>query len=295
MKHLSVSAQARRRMREIQIYTRRLLRGFLIGDGRSAIRGSGFEFDQIREYREGDDIRFIDWKASARSNQLLLKEYIEERSRRIILCVDVSKSSSFGSGSQTKADFMAEVAAVIALVSDNRKDRVGLVLFSDEVEFYLPPGRGLQHVHVIMEYLLGYTSSRSGTSIGSVLKWLGRFSWRDAVICILSDFIDTGADYSQQLVHIAKRHDLVALRIFDKRERFIPSVGLVTVQDSETGELVLLDTRKSHNGHINSCLREWHERQDYMFKRSGVDLLDLPTDRSFALDLMRFFRKRTRL
>jgi len=153
MSHHHLNADLRRKIRQIEIYTRRLLTSSLVGDSRSAVRGSGFEFDQIREYRAGDDVRFIDWNASARINELLVKEFIEERSRTIILCVDVSLSSFFGSGTADKKQTMAEIASVLALVAGRGKDRIGLMLFSDTVELYVPPMRGLHHTHRLIEHL----------------------------------------------------------------------------------------------------------------------------------------------
>lgn len=294
MKHLKVSADVRRKMREMQIHTRRLLSGTLMGDGRSAIRGSGFEFDQIREYHPGDDIRFIDWSASARSNELLVKEYIEERSRRVLLCVDISRSSLFGSGTSSKREFMAELGSMLALVADYGKDRIGLVLFSDEVEFYVPPGSGMPHVHVIMEHLFSYQPKRKKTSIEAMLRWLGHLKWRDAVICLISDFVDAGKDFTRLMSQVARRHDLVALRIFDQRERALPNVGFLTIEDSETGELVTVDTRPRAGVPLTDFFATRLHEQNRVFKRSGVDVIDLRIDQPFASELVKFFRRRMR-
>src|SRR5579872_4207588 len=178
------------KIKQLEIFTRRLLNGALVGDSRSAIKGAGFEFDQIREYSFGDDIRFIDWKASARNDKLLVKQYIEERSRTIFLVVDVSRSSIFGSGLHNKQSRITELASVLALVAQHGKDRVGLLLFSDKVEAYIPPASSLHHIHHIMEQMLLFTSQRSETNISCALERLLSLKKSDAIVFLISDFID---------------------------------------------------------------------------------------------------------
>ena len=184
-----VTNEVLRKIKQIEIHTRRLLRGSQMGDSRSALKGTGFEFDQIREYQQGDDIRFIDWNASARMDTLLIKQFIEERSRVVMLAVDISGSGYVGSTDTLKHDIMAQVASVISVVTGFGKDRVGLILFSDDVEFYLPPGRGKRHIHTIMEYVFGYKARSKKTSITSALKKIAQLKRRDSITFIISDFM----------------------------------------------------------------------------------------------------------
>jgi len=292
MKNARITPEVRRKIKQIQIYTRRLLTGSLVGDSRSAIRGSGFEFDQIREYRQGDDIRFIDWNASTRTNSLLVKEYIEERSRTILLCVDISSSVLFGSSSNCKRDLMAEVASVLALVATCGKDRTGLLLFSDEVELYIPPGRGHQHANRIIEFLFCHRSNRKATSLRSVLQRLIKERQRDAIVFLISDFIDDDESFARYLPIAARIYDLVALRCLDRNEKSLPSVGLLTIEDRETGELTTIDTRGGRNNILNDFFATRLAEQDSLFKRYGVELLDISVQSSFVADLVRFFRRR---
>src|SRR3990172_8575591 len=174
----SISPEVRKKIKEIEIHTRRLLRGSMVGDSRSEMKGTGFEFDQIREYSMGDDIRFIDWNASARNNTMLVKQYIEERSRAIFLAVDISASMFLGSGPESKHDIIAQVASVLALVSEAGKDRVGLILFSDEIELYIPPSQGKYHIATIMQELFTHVPRSKKTDISVVLKKLAALKKR---------------------------------------------------------------------------------------------------------------------
>ena len=292
MKDARITPEARRKIKQIQIHTRRLLTSSLVGDSRSAIRGSGFEFDQIREYRQGDDIRFIDWNASTRTNSLLVKEYIEERSRTILLCVDISSSVLFGSQENTKRDLMAEVASILALVANFGKDRTGLMLFSNEVELYIPPGRGNQHINRIIEFLFCHQAKQSTTSLQSALKRLIRERHKDAVVFLVSDFIDEEESLTRYLPVAARMYDLIALRCLDRNEKSLPSVGLLTVEDRETGELTTIDTRTNGNEALQAFFAARLSTQDRLFKRYGVELLDISADSSFVADLIKFFRRR---
>src|SRR5581483_1966149 len=198
------------KIKQLEIFTRRLLNGTLVGDSRSAIKGTGFEFDQIREYNYGDDIRFIDWKSSARNNKLLIKQYIEERSRTIFLVVDISHSSIFSSSSCNKQERIAEIVSVLALVAQHGKDHVGLLLFSDEIEEYIPPASSLQHVHYVLKKILSVKPKRAQTNISCALKHLLSVAKKEAIVFLVSDFIDES--YETYLAQIAKRFDLIAVR-----------------------------------------------------------------------------------
>jgi uncharacterized protein (DUF58 family) len=286
-----VSPDIIRKIKQLEILTRRLLNGSLVGDSRSAIKGTGFEFDQIREYNFGDDIRFIDWKASARNNKLLVKQYIEERSRTIFLVVDVSHSSFFGSGVHNKHDRIAELASVLALVAQHGKGQVALLLFSDEVEEYVPPGNSLFHVHHIMERLLQFAPKRSRTNISAALAHVLKLKKNDAIVFLISDFIDDALD--TYLGQVAKRHDLVAVRCLDNNEKVLPAVGFITVEDLETGELIELDVRNRRGNQVKHFLATRLQEQNKLFRKYGIDLFEVtPEKTDYLIDMIRFFARR---
>ena len=291
--HVGISDDILRKIKQIEIYTKRLLNSSLVGDSRSAIKGTGFEFDQIREYQLGDDVRFIDWNSSARMNKLLVKQYIEERSRTILLAVDVSSSSFFGSAPTLKHDIMAQVASVLALVADCGKDRVGLLLFSDEVEHYIPPGRGKFHTRTLMEYLFGYKPKHSLTRIATAFEYLAQLKRKDAMAFIISDFIDDTLE-NPYLSLIARSYDLVAIRCLDMNEMQLPAIGFLTVEDRETGEEIVLDMRKHNKKIMHQFFENRLLEQNRLFKKYGIGLLDVSTARPFIGDIIRFFRRRMR-
>jgi uncharacterized protein (DUF58 family) len=287
-----VSKEIAQKIRHIEIYTRRLLSGALVGDNRSAVKGSGFEFDQIRDYQMGDDIRFIDWHSSARMNTMLVKQYVEERNRTIVLAVDVSASRSFSSTHALRSELIAEIASVLALVGDYGKDSVGLLLFSQDVELFIPPATGRKQARIIMEKLFTYQATRATTSIKSALTYLAALQRRDAVVFLISDFIDDG--FEPLLRVVAKKHDLIALRCLDAHEQTFPDVGFITVQDSETGSECLLDTRRAGAGALSGFLHKRMVDQSTLFRRCGVDAMDITIGKPFVGDLIRFFRRRMR-
>jgi len=279
------------KIKQLEIFTRRLLNGALVGDSRSAIKGTGFEFDQIRDYNCGDDIRFIDWKASARNNKLLIKQYREERNRTIYVAVDVSQSSIFGSGVFNKQEKIVELASVLALVAQHGKDHVGLLLFSDNIEEYVPPGSSLQHVHFIMEKLLTVQPKRAQTDISAALKHLLSVKKGDAILFLISDFIDNTFD--TYLAQVSKRFDVIAVRCLDVNEKVIPAVGFITMQDLETGDLIEVDMRHKNKNYIKQVLAERIEKQNKLFQKHRIDLFEISPDRTDYLGkLIRFFRQR---
>lgn len=287
---MRITKDVLRKIQHIEIYTKRLLKGTLIGDSRSALKGTGFEFDQIREYQVGDDVRSIDWNASARMGSLLIKQYIEERSRTIFLLIDISRSSSFGSTTSGKRDVIAQVASVLALVSDFGKDLVGLLLFSDVVEEYIPPGRGAFHVRKIMELLFSYQAKQVKTQISVAFEHLLRLKKKDAIVFVVSDFIDN--QLITYLPQIAVAYDVVAVRCLDDREQELPPIGFVVTQDIETGQVVTLDMRKKSALHPSLFLKNRLVKQDKLFKKYGIDLLKISQQHDFVGELIRFFRKR---
>jgi len=289
-KRSTLSKDVLKKIKLITIKTKRLLRGTMAGDSRSALKGTGFEFDQIREYQFGDDVRFIDWKASSRLNNLLVKQYIEERCRTIILAVDVSASGIMGSENSLKRDIFAEVASILTLVTAAGKDRVGLILFTDEIETYIPPARGLNHAHLIMQKLYSHEPTRRTTNVSAPLKKLAQYKQKDAITFLISDFIDTNID-PKLLGHVAQKHELYAIRCLDLNEKKLENFGFIPIEDSETGEQSLLDTRHA-NGAINSYLTERLQEQSKLFKKKGVRLLEIANNHTFMNDLVRFFKRR---
>ncbi len=279
-----------KKIKHIELYTRRLLRGTQFGDSRSAQKGTGLEFDQIREYQQGDDVRFIDWCASARMDKLLVKQYFEERNRTIVLIVDVSASTSFSSSLSKKQDIIAQIASVLALVADFGKDKVSLVLCTDEVELFIPPQKGRNHSYRIMEKLFSFKPKSKKTNLKAAFDHLGALRAKDAMVFVISDFIDQNFESSLRVA--AKIYDVAAIRCLDKNEHALPRVGFIAVQDSETGEHAVFDTRKKLVNRINVFLQKRLDDQHALFKKSGVDCIDVATDRPFMGNLIRFFRKR---
>lgn len=290
-KQEKISSDIRKKIKQIEIQTRRLLRGSQVGDSRSALKGTGFEFDQIREYQQGDDVRFIDWNASARLGNLLVKQYVEERSRTVIIALDISGSSQFGSNGNLKRDTMAQIASVLALIANFGKDRVGLLLFSDMVEEFIPPSRGTNHVYAIMEKLFCYTPKRTKTNITSIFKKLATFRFHDSIQFIISDFIDDHVDRSY-IAPICKKHDIIGIRCLDYHEKHIPSIGFIPMIDKETNELITVDVRD--NSDISSFLNDRFNQQNKLYRGCGMQLLDVANNSNFIGDIIRFFRRRMR-
>lgn len=289
--HQPLSSEIRKKIKQIEIHTRRLLRGSQVGDSRSALKGTGFEFDQIREYQVGDDVRFIDWSASARHNTLLVKQYIEERSRTVIVAVDVSGSSQFGSQDNLKRDTIAQIASVLALVTASGKDRIGLILFSDIIEEYIPPSRTKGHVQMIMEKVFAYTPQRKKTNITIVFKKFAELTYQDLAGFVISDFVDSAIDLTY-LTPICKKYDIVGIRCLDHHEKILPSIGFIPMKDQETGEEVIIDLRQNQS--LISFLNNRINEQNKLYKKSGMHIIDAANNESFIGDLIRFFRRRMR-
>lgn len=282
---MKLSKETLQKIKSIEIQTRRLLSGTLMGDYSSAQKGSGLEFDQIRDYQMGDDVRFIDWNASARSNKILVKQYIEERNRTIMLLVDQSASTFFGSGQFLKSEIIAQVASVLALVGDAAKDHVGAVLFADQVNKVIPPKRGRQHIHTLMETIFTYKPAGQ-TSLKSALERLIQLQKQPAMVFIISDFLDD--EYETLLKIAARKHEVVAIRCLDKRELDVPNCGTVQIKDPETGQEAVLQTGVG----LNKVLQNIEAQTAFKLKKCGVELLEVAPDRHFVGQLIRFFRKR---
>lgn len=284
-KQWNLSAEIVRCVRAIEIQTRRLLNGSMTGVNRSGIKGSGLEFDQIREYVIGDDVRYIDWNATSRLGRPLVKEYIEERSRTILIALDVSQSTFFGVADiDTKKYRMAELATVMTLVAHHAKDRVGLMLFSDDVEYVVPPARGMGHAHRIIEALFSFQPTKRTTNIAVALDWIARSRRKDTIAFLVSDFIGTVSD---NVVRAATQSsEMVAVMCSHRFERALPCVGLLSVVDPETGVQATFDTRVLQSKNSDRC-----NQFRALFRRYGVRVLDIDTQHSFVAEVIKFFNR----
>lgn len=282
-----------RHMKQLELYTRRLLKNSLIGQARSKIKGTGFEFDQIREYHMGDDVRCIDWNASARMNKLLVKQYVEERLKTVLIAVDVSSSASTGSDTYNKWMTHADIATVLALAAGYAHDMVGLILFSDEIELYIPPARGRHRGQFLMEALFKHQGQKNKkTDIGVLLHYVANLGKKDSMLVIISDFIDES--FERHLPAVATLYDTVVVRCLMPQERVLYSGGFLVFSDIESGNEQLIDMRTKQAQRINAFLKERAESQAALFKKSGIDLLDIDQGTDYCADLVAFFSSRMR-
>ncbi len=280
-----------KKIKHIQVHTSRLVNDVLAGEYHSTFRGRGMEFDEVREYQPGDEIRTIDWNVTARTGIPFVKKFVEERELTVMLMVDASSSGQFGTYKQLKNQFATEVCAVLAFSAIKNNDKVGLIIFTDGVEKYIPPKKGRKHVLRVIREVLFFEPKHHGTNLQSGLDFLNSVSKRRAVVFLLSDFMDAGYERSLQISN--KRHDIIALTIEDPREVELPDVGMIELEDAETGEFVLVDTSDSslRRQYKIESARSSNTR-DQFFKQVGVDTILLRTDRSYTDPLIRFFRSR---
>ena len=289
----ALPAELFEQIKQIQIRTQRLVTDALAGEYESAFKGRGMEFEQVREYAPGDDIRHIDWNVTARMSHPYVKEHREERELTVMLLVDHSSSGDFGTSRKTKNEVAAEVAAILAYTAIRNHDRVGLILFSDEVELFIPPKKGRSHVWRVIREILSFRATRRHTDIDGALEFLGRVTPRRVVAFLISDFLDQG--FETRLRVAARRHDLTAITVTDPRESELPDVGLLELEDAESGELVLIDTRRPR---MRDTLRAWaterKQRRRELFRGAGVGEIELASDQPYVEPIVRFFRSRER-
>ncbi len=279
-------------VRRLEIMTRRIVNTVLAGEYHSAFKGQGMEFSEVREYQLGDDLRTIDWNVTARTGDLHVKRYVEQRELTVFFAIDVSASSLFGSVRRRKRPLAAIVTAVLAFSAIRNNDRVGLMLFSDEVESYIPPKKGRKHGLRVVRELINEPAHR-GTDIVSALQTFNRLQRRKCIVFLLSDFQQP--NIRKALAVTASRHDLISISITDPRELSVPNVGLINLEDAETGETMLVDTsslrvRKA----LENRLQERHENVGRMMRQLKIDHIDLRTDEDFSLPLINFFTARIR-
>jgi len=282
-----------KKVRQIEIRTGRLVNDVFAGEYESIFKGRGMEFHEVREYVPGDDIRSIDWNVTARAGHPYVKKFIEERELTVVIIADMSGSGNFGTRLKMKVELMAEIGAVLSFSAIKNNDKVGLLLFTDKVEKFIPPKKGRPHVlRVIRELLYCKPESRK-TSINSALEYIGRVLKKRAVIFLMSDFMDSG--YEKLLRILNKRHDIIGISISDPREKQMPDIGLVEFEDAETGEVLFLDTGDS------LLKKELAKRRDALidtrdkaFRSMGLDSIDISTDKPYIDPLILFFKARAK-
>ena len=282
-----------KKIRYIQIFTTKVVNDVLAGEYQSVFKGRGMEFDEVREYQPGDDVRSIDWNVTARAGKPFIKKFREERELTVIFLVDLSASGTFGSVKQTKNELAAEICALLAFAAIKNNDKVGLIAFTDQVEMFIPPGKGARHVLRVIREILNFRPSRTRTNIARALDYLGRIQSRRAVVFLISDF--QAEAFEKPLRVLGRRHDLIAVSLSDSREAKLPAVGLVELEDAETGEMVLIDAasgevRKRYESLSLARAGELAE----MLRSMGIDQIHIETGRPYIRDMMAFFRNRER-
>jgi uncharacterized protein (DUF58 family) len=288
-----IPAEILKKVRQIQIRTRRTVNDVLAGEYSSVFKGRGMEFDEVRAYQVGDDVRTIDWNVTARTGHPYVKRFVEERELTVLLVVDVSASGAFGSTERLKSELAAELCALLAFSAIRNNDKVGLLLFTDEVELFVPPKKGKRHVLRVIRELLYFSPARRGTDIGAALDYLNRVTTRRAVVFLVSDFL--AERYDRALTLANRRHDLVAVALTDPRELELPPIGLVELEDAETGERLAVDTwsRRAARRYARAAQAQIEARRR-LLARLGVDTIEINTGAPYVPELIKFFRMRER-
>ena len=293
---MSVENDILKRVRKIEIKTRGLSNEIFAGKYHTAFRGRGMSFSEVREYRAGDDVRDIDWNVTARSRKPHIKVYEEERELTMMLVVDVSGSRMFGSNELLKKNVITEIAAVLAFSAAQNNDKVGCIFFSDRVEKFIPPKKGRQHILMIIRELVGFKPEGRGTSLSEPLRFLAAVSKKRTTAFLLSDFMDSEADavaFEEALKITSGRHDLVGIRVYDQREQEMPDVGIVELEDAETGEKVWIDSssRRLREAYANDWARR-NQRIETMLKQNRIDTATVATDEDYVKALIKLFIQR---
>lgn len=286
-----------KKVRKIEIKTRGLSKNIFAGEYHSAFKGRGMAFSEVREYQYGDDIRNIDWNVTARFNHPYIKIYEEERELTVMILVDVSNSRVFGTQTQLKKNLITEISAVLSFSAIQNNDKIGVILFSDKVEKFIPPKKGRTHILRIIRELIEFTPENKETNISEALRYLTNAIKKRSTAFIISDFIDddeTGAPRFDEAIRIANRkHDLIGLKIYDKREKEIPSVGIIRMKDAETGEYAWVDTTSLS---LRNNYAKWYKTMETSVNntmlRAGVDFVSIATDQDYVKPLINLFKKR---
>ncbi len=280
-----------KKVRKIEIKTRRLSDHIFGGEYHSTFKGRGMTFSEVRQYQFGDDVRSIDWNVTARYNEPFVKVFEEERELTMMLMVDISGSELFGTDQQFKNEVATEIAATLAFSATQNNDKIGLILFSDQIELYIPPKKGRSHVLRIIRELIEFEPESKKTNLAEALKFLSNVMKKKAIVFVLSDFI--ADDYERTMKIVSGKHDVTGIRIYDKREEEIPNLGIVQMQDEETGELMLVNTTSKKVR--QNYAKFYRKKVDYYketFTRSGAGVIDCRVDESYVKKLLGYFKRR---
>ena len=289
----AVPREVLRQVKLIELRTRGLVNTLFSGEYQSVFKGHGMEFAEVREYAPGDDYRTIDWNVSARMGHPYIKKYTEERELTVLFAVDLSGSAQFGTRGRFKAEVAAEIAAVLAMAAIKNNDRVGLLLFTDRVEQFVPPKKGRRHALRLIRDLLAFEPSGRGTDLSTALDYVGRVLSHSAIVFLISDFLDDG--FEKPLKVISRRHDLVAITVADPREQALPDVGFLELYDAETDQRVVLDSgNRFVREQFEYLAGEEQAQLRRLLRRLSVDQIEIQTDRSYVPPLINFFRARER-
>jgi uncharacterized protein (DUF58 family) len=298
-----------KKIRQIELRTNRLVSETLAGQYHSVFKGQGMNFEEVREYQPGDEVRAIDWNVTARMNHPFVKKFVEERELTLMLVVDLSGSGLFGSGEQSKRELAAEIASVLAFSAIRNNDKVGLILFTDEVEKYMPPRKGRRHVLRVIREILFSEPKRRGTNLSHALEFLSRVTPHRAIAVVISDFIDTPSTHSltrsgasalsvttlSALRQTNRRHDVVAVQIVDRFELELPALGRLVLKDAETGQVVEVNTsRAARRKEFEKRQAEGQHELARLFRSAAIDSIQVRTDQPYAIALGRFFETRER-
>ncbi|MCK5815371.1 MAG: DUF58 domain-containing protein [Flavobacteriaceae bacterium] len=280
-----------KKVRKIEIKTRRLSDHIFSGEYHSSFKGRGMTFSEVRQYQFGDDVRAIDWNVTARYNEPYIKVFEEERELTMMLLVDISGSELFGTEEQFKKDTVTEIAATLAFSAIQNNDKVGLLLFSDGIELFIPPKKGKSHVLRIIRELIEFKPKSHKTDIGGALKYLSNVMKKKAIVFVLSDFMDKG--YDQTLKIVGNKHDVTGVRVFDKHDEEIPNLGMIPVKDAETGKVMMVNTmskkvRSNYNAHYLKSV-EYYKNS---FRRSGAGTISTRVDESYVKKLLGYFKQK---
>ncbi|MBN2037511.1 MAG: DUF58 domain-containing protein [Chitinispirillaceae bacterium] len=282
------------KVRRIEIRTKSVVDAILSGEYQSVFKGRGMEFSEVRSYVDGDDIRNIDWNVTARMNSLFVKKHVEERELTVMLLVDASGSGGFGSVSKFKGEMGVELCALLAFSAIKNNDRVGLIIFTSEVERYIPPQKGKNHVLRVIRELLYFKPRHTGTDVAQALSFLNKVQRKKAVVFLVSDFMT--APFATPLRVSAKRYDLVAVTLHDPRESEMPDVGLIELEDAESGDAVLVDSSsREFRQHYKKGMEERRAAVSQVFASTGVDEIMVSTATDYVEPLVRFFKRREKL
>lgn len=281
------------KIQRLRIYTSHIVNNVFAGEYESVFKGRGMEFDEVREYQPGDEVRSIDWNVTARMGHPYVKRFVEERELTVMLLVDMSASGNFGTVNRTKNELAAELGAVLAFSAIRNKDKVGLILFTDRIEKFIPPRKGTRHVLRVIRELLYFKPEGASTDITCALEYLNKVTIRKTTAFLVSDFLASGYEKAMQIAN--KRHDLITIMIEDPRERGFPPIGIVELEDSESGEKIIVDTRdKILRDEYSMLANKQRDSVLSSFRSAGIDCIQVDTKKPYIEPLMRFFRMRER-